>query len=181
MTVKEFFDSKEKLAINCTTEQEANILLESFGKAGYEWASGDLYSPADDLARWYKFNRNTCYCNDHTYDDSKRCICNDYKILSFDEIEWLPKSMIWESSITDKLANFTDKWHKREKLLVEIKIISQELKDASKDIIEYYEGKIKDIVAEMKDIGLELGISRGEEFLSARSPKDIVVRREWFN
>ena len=79
------------------------------------------------------------------------------------------------------MASYTDKFHKRQKLLEDIKSVSKELTEASKDITEYYEDKIKDILIEMKDIGLELGISRGEEFLSARSPKDIVVRREWFN
>lgn len=43
MTVKEFFESEEYLAIHCDTKEKAEALLKAFDKAGYTWLAGIKY------------------------------------------------------------------------------------------------------------------------------------------
>ena len=43
ITLKEFWESKEELAIHCNVEEKAKALLCAFDKMGKEWCSGDLY------------------------------------------------------------------------------------------------------------------------------------------
>ncbi len=42
ITIKEFFESSEKLAIHCDTEDKAIALCNAFHKQGYECKSGNL-------------------------------------------------------------------------------------------------------------------------------------------
>ena len=87
MTIKEFFESKNKLAIHCDTEEKACKLIRAFGKLGYAWRSGTPYSLKD--LKWY-YGKNTAYTNAHRYVDvdfGKKWL--GYTILRVEEIEGL--------------------------------------------------------------------------------------------
>ena len=43
ITLEEFWNSKEKLAIHCDTEEKAIKLLRAFNKMGKKWKSRDSY------------------------------------------------------------------------------------------------------------------------------------------
>jgi len=84
MTIKEFFESKDKLAIHCNTEEKAKKLLGAFDKAGHRWVTGDCYIA--DTA-WGIYEEETCYNNTGCYGSTnyfKEC---HYTIFEFEEIE----------------------------------------------------------------------------------------------
>lgn len=65
ITLKEFFESKDKLAIHCTTEEQAKELLDAFGKMHKKWRNGELYNKDD--TNWKYSKENTCYFNVGTW------------------------------------------------------------------------------------------------------------------
>lgn len=82
ITLKEFWNSKEKLAIHCNTEEEAKKLLKAFDKLGKKWCDGDSYL-ADDCY----YRRDTCYdnnCEHSYYDFYKKC---NYIIYEFGDVD----------------------------------------------------------------------------------------------
>ena len=79
MTIEEFLESKDKLAIHCDTEEKAKKLLKAFNKLDYRWV--------DDTS-WEFEEDETCYSNggcDGSVEYFKQC---DYTIIEFDEIEF---------------------------------------------------------------------------------------------
>ena len=84
MTVKEFFESKEKLAIHCDTRRKAKKLLDAFDEAGYCWGSGIKYK---DYILWAVVKENTCYDNRGKYEHIEYYKYNGHRILEFEEIE----------------------------------------------------------------------------------------------
>lgn len=85
MTIKDFFESKEKLVIRCNAEEKATALLRAFNKAGYRWADGTAYSIYNTC--WKHFKEETCYSNDRQYANRKFYQAMDYKILEFEDID----------------------------------------------------------------------------------------------
>ncbi len=74
ITLKQFFDNNEKLAIHCATKKQANQLLKEFNKMGKTWVTGESYLESN---RWNKFENKTVYNNyrmfgniDDYYDDN---------------------------------------------------------------------------------------------------------------
>lgn len=84
ITLSEFFESKNKLAIHCKTKEEAKQLLKSFAKTGYCQVNKLCY---DSINYWNDERQYTCY------DNMKRCSTikfyksHDYKIYEFDEVD----------------------------------------------------------------------------------------------
>ena len=100
MTIKEFFESKNKLAIHCDTEEKAKKLLKAFNKAGYRWS---------EYTDWEFDREETCYSNGGCYgsvDYFKQC---GYIIIEFDEIEFEDSSL---KSCVEKIQSITDKEEK---------------------------------------------------------------------
>lgn len=81
ITLKEFWESDQKLAIHCNTEEEAKKLLKAFDKLGKKWCDGDSYL-SDDCYR-----RDICYDNncEHGYYGYYKGA--KYKIYDFEEVD----------------------------------------------------------------------------------------------
>lgn len=97
ITLKKFFESKEKLAIHCNTEEKANKLLKEFDKLGKTWRVGDSYLQYNNFNDYYM--DKTCYANDGTFCEIEVYKDNNYKIYSFEDIifeEDKPKNLISE-------------------------------------------------------------------------------------
>ena len=98
ITLKEFFESKERLAIHCNTEEKANKLLKEFDKFGKTWWTGEGYL---ENTCFHTYKDKTCYFNDgwlceiEYYEND-----NNYKIYSFEDIifeeQCKPKNLIPE-------------------------------------------------------------------------------------
>lgn len=65
MTISEFFHSKQALAIECPTEDQAKELLQRFDAHGYKWNNGMRYATTDN--NWGYYKKDTCYSNEHTF------------------------------------------------------------------------------------------------------------------
>lgn len=85
MTLKEFFESKEKLCVHLRTQEQANIFCRKADRLGYKWCDGDSYLKE---SYWYKLKKNTCYNNLGEYCDKDWYEKNGYKILNFEDIDW---------------------------------------------------------------------------------------------
>lgn len=84
ITLKEFFESKEKLAIHCDTESKANELLKAFDKIGKKWDDNKSYLNENN---WNEYEEETCYTNYNLYgnrDFYKDIGCSIYE---FEEID----------------------------------------------------------------------------------------------
>ena len=84
MTLKEFWDSDEKLAIHCDTEEKAKRLCEEFGKMGKRWLSGSSYFEFYDYLTYQEY---TCLSNTNEYSPISYFIDDNIKVFEFDEIE----------------------------------------------------------------------------------------------
>lgn len=80
ITLKEFFESDEKLAIHCDCLTTTNILLKYFNKLGKKWDDGKSYL---EYNHWDKYRSDTCYSNKGTYTSKESC---EYKVYGFEEI-----------------------------------------------------------------------------------------------
>lgn len=109
MTIKEFFKSKDKLAIHCDTEEKAKKLLKAFDKAGHRWTSGDSYIKGTN---WEVYRKKTCYSNDGCFGNIEYFIKyskDHYTIIEFDEIEFEDSSFKF---CIEKIQSITDKEEK---------------------------------------------------------------------
>lgn len=84
ITLKEFWNSKEKLAIHCDTEEKANKLLEAFDKMGKKWYDGDSYIGD---TQWYNAKETTCYSNRNGYCNTYGFEKDGWKIYEFEDID----------------------------------------------------------------------------------------------
>lgn len=83
ITLKQFFESKDILAIHCSTEEQAKKLLDAFNKMGKKWANGDLYDKG--FLNWDFCKQNTCYFNNGTWGSTSEVFKgNCYK---FEEVD----------------------------------------------------------------------------------------------
>ena len=88
MTLREFWDSKEKLVINCKTRTQANIFCQESDKLGKTWSNKKSYLDQTD---WEVHRADTCYTNEGTYCPKSWYQENGYKILNFEDIDWEEK------------------------------------------------------------------------------------------
>nr|DAG18747.1 MAG TPA: hypothetical protein [Caudoviricetes sp.] len=84
ITLKDFFESDEKLVIHCDTEEKANTLLEAFDKLGKKWCTDKSYLGYNC---WQYYGEETCYTNNGTYSNKQWYFDNCYKVYDFEEIE----------------------------------------------------------------------------------------------
>lgn len=84
ITLKEFWDSKEQLAIHCDTEEKANKLLIEFDKMGKKcWDSGRNYLEENN---WECYEKNTCYDNMNLFCWLSRYKDDNFKIYEFEDV-----------------------------------------------------------------------------------------------
>lgn len=84
MTIKEFFESPELIAIHCYTEERAKDLCNAFGRAGYKWDSGLKYT---EYTSWSRYKEETCYSNKRSFADVEFYQNHGYRIIEFEEID----------------------------------------------------------------------------------------------
>lgn len=86
MTLKEFFESPQLLAINLKTKEQADIFSKEADKLGKKWCDEDSYLKYN---LWDMDKEETCYDNEGRsadifyYNSLKK-----YKVLNFEDIEW---------------------------------------------------------------------------------------------
>lgn len=85
LTIKEFFESKEKLAIHTHTEEEAIKLCKAIAKAGY---IHDIIGSYYDVSYWECFKTSTCYSNKNGYADKECYKQIGYTILKISDIDF---------------------------------------------------------------------------------------------
>ena len=85
ITLTEFWNSKEKLAIHCNTEEKANKLLTLFDKMGKKWFSGNSYLKVNC---WDEYEKDTCYSNQYGYAEIDFYKKDNYTIYEFDDVDF---------------------------------------------------------------------------------------------
>ena len=83
ITLTEFWNSKDKLAIHCNNEEKAYKLLKAFNKLGKKWCDGDLY--LNTLYKRYK--EKTCYDNGNKFADFDHFVGIGYTIYEFEDVD----------------------------------------------------------------------------------------------
>ena len=69
ITLKQFFESDDRLGIHCKTEEQAKELLDAFNKMNKTWHSGDSYIEDNN---WEIYRENTSSFHDGTFGANKR-------------------------------------------------------------------------------------------------------------
>ncbi|AXF52101.1 MAG: hypothetical protein [Podoviridae sp. ctcf755] len=84
MTIKEFWESEEDIAIHCDTEDKANKLLRKFDELGKKWCTGSSYLLRNE---WKRYEEKTCYKNDGLFGSVNFYKKEGYTIIEFDDID----------------------------------------------------------------------------------------------
>lgn len=78
ITLTEFLNSGDKLAIHCDTREKAEKFIKQF-KIIDKWGN---------FKNYYKvYEEKTCYCNDYQYGDLEYFIENNYTIYEFEDVD----------------------------------------------------------------------------------------------
>lgn len=86
MTLKEFFESPQLLAIHLKTKEQSIIFSKEADKLGKKWISGDSYL---EFNHWDINKEKTCYDNEGLFTDIFYYdILEKGKVLNFEDIEW---------------------------------------------------------------------------------------------
>lgn len=83
ITLEEFFESDNNLAIHCDTEEKAVKLLTAFNKMGKRWRNNQSYLEENN---WRRFKEKTCYENDGTYCDKGFYLGTIYDVYEFEDV-----------------------------------------------------------------------------------------------
>ena len=83
ITLKEFWESPQFLAINCKTKEQSIKLLKEFDKMGKQWSTGSSYLTTNV---WPCYHENTCYDNRGGYADINFFETNNHQVLNFDDV-----------------------------------------------------------------------------------------------
>lgn len=94
MTIKEFFEAKEQMAIHCKTRRQAEILLAKFHKSGHRWQNGDKYNARN--TRWDFYRCQTCYSNRGNY-GTMGFYAQFCEVIPFDNIELNPDGLDYDA------------------------------------------------------------------------------------
>ena len=139
MTLKEFWDSEEKLAINCRTKEQANIFCKESHKLGERWTNGESYLTSDNM--WNHHKENTCYDNENQYTEKSWYLRKNYKVLNFEDIDW---------GFTTKQKELYEKYGKDN----QINIVIEEMSELTKELLKDKRGKDNrpQIVEELADV-----------------------------
>lgn len=84
ITLEEFFESDELLAIHCKTEEEANTLLRAFDELGKKWSGGTSYLEGNC---WQHYKEGTCYTNYGMYANKEYYLDKYYQIYEFENVK----------------------------------------------------------------------------------------------
>lgn len=108
ITLKEFFESKQELAIHCDTEEEAKKLLSAFDKMGKKWSLGNSYV---EIMNWEVYEENTLYYNDGCYADFDYGTEHNHIIYEFENVDLtIPKEYQFSEDEKTILRNLDKKW-----------------------------------------------------------------------
>ena len=108
ITLKEFFESKQELAIHCDTEKKAKKLLSAFDKMGKRWNLGELYT---ELTKWEDYKKETIYYNDGCFADLDWGTEHNHIIYEFEDIDLtVPKECQFSENEKTILRNLDKKW-----------------------------------------------------------------------
>lgn len=106
ITLKEFFESEQELAIHCDTEEEVKKLLFAFDKMGKKWNSGNRYT---ELNNWSGFKHDTVYYNNGTYGNLR--YIEERMVYEFKNIDLtIPKECQFSEDEKTILRNLDKKW-----------------------------------------------------------------------
>ena len=84
ITLSEFWNSKDKLAIHCDTEEKVDKLLKAFDKLGKKWVDNRLYLDEN----CYKiYTDKSCYTNDNAVGEFSYFLYKHYIVYEFDEVD----------------------------------------------------------------------------------------------
>lgn len=83
ISLKEFWNSKERLAIHCDTEEKAIRLLNKFDEMGKRWYSNNFYTA---YTNWGIHRKETCYNNKNAYCYEKYYKEKGYTIYEFEDV-----------------------------------------------------------------------------------------------
>lgn len=83
MTLQDFFNSKECIAIHCDTKEKMIKLLKAFRLAQRKWSGGEKYTKS----YYGRFKELTCYDNEGDFDKIGTYIAFKIKVVEFDDIE----------------------------------------------------------------------------------------------
>ena len=121
ITLKEFWESEQELAIHCETEEEAKTLLSAFDKMGKKWSTGNRYT---EFNNWNNYGQKIVYYNDGTYgagndfcmvyefENVDLTIPKEYQFSEYEKtiLKIIDKKWKWIARDEDgKLFLFTDK------------------------------------------------------------------------
>ena len=138
MTLKEFWESKEKLAIHCITKEQANIFCKESHKLGKKWMNGSSYLEVNE---WKNYRENTCYDNENQYTEKSWYLQENYKVLNFEDIDW---------GFTTKQKELYQKYGKDN----QINIVIEEMSELTKELLKDKRGfdNRPQIVEELADV-----------------------------
>lgn len=86
MTLKEFFENNQLLAIHLKTKEQADVFSKEADKLGKKWGSENSYL---EFNYWDEYQEKTCYDNENEYQEfSYYHEIEKCKILKFEDIEW---------------------------------------------------------------------------------------------
>ena len=104
ITLKEFWESKQQLAIHCDTEEKAKTLLSAFDKMGKKWSTGNRYT---EFNNWDNYGQKTIYYNDGTFGNG-----NPFSIIyEFENVDLtIPKEYQFSENEKTILKSIDKKW-----------------------------------------------------------------------
>ena len=108
ITLKEFWESKEKLVIHCDTEEKAKTLLSAFDKIGKEWWTNDKYTSKN---YWKVYEEDTCYSNSFGYANKDFYTRQGATIYEFEDVDLtIQKEYQFTEDEKTILRNIDKKW-----------------------------------------------------------------------
>lgn len=108
ITLKEFWESEQKLAIHCDTEEEAKTLLSAFDKMGKKWNSGNRYT---EFNNWSNCGQKIVYYNDGTYGNLRDIDSNVCMVYKFENVDLtIPKEYQFSENEKTILKSIDKKW-----------------------------------------------------------------------
>lgn len=108
ITLKEFWESKQELAIHCDTEEEAKKLLSAFDKMGKKWNSGNRYT---EFNNWNNYGQKIVYYNDGTYGILRSIESNVCMTYEFENVDLtIPKEYQFSEDEKTILRILDKKW-----------------------------------------------------------------------
>ena len=83
ITLEEFFESDNNLAIHCDTEEKAQKLCEAFDRLGKAWVTGTSYLENN---YWLKYGKDACYTNSKMACNKEYLLNEHFGIYEFEDV-----------------------------------------------------------------------------------------------